>query len=64
MAHWTQQYIDEWLEATHDYPSRAMLLLACEVMQEQENRLEIMQGQLDGQLWQDKVVQDHSEDIY
>lgn len=64
MQHWTQQYSDEWLESVNDNPSKLMITLAQELCQDQEHRLEQIQGKLDGQLWQGKVAHNHSKNIY
>lgn len=64
MQHWTDPYLSEWLDAVNDYPSQVMIQLAVQLCQHQEHRLTQFQGQLDGQLWQGKVVNPPEENLY
>lgn len=49
-----QDYIQDWQAQASDYPSQALLQVACDLYQQQEDRLRQLEGQLDGSMWSPK----------
>ncbi len=49
-----QDYIQDWQVQAPDYPSQALLQVASDLYQQQEDRLRQLEGQLDGSMWSPK----------
>ena len=49
-----QDHIQDWQEQPSDYPSQALLQVASDLYQQQEDRLRQLEGQLDGSMWSPK----------
>ena len=49
-----QDYLQDWQEQAPDYPSQALLQVASDLYQQQEDRLRQLEGQLDGSMWSPK----------
>ena len=49
-----QDYVQDWQAQAPDYPSQALLQVACDLYQQQEDRLRQLEGQLDGSMWSPK----------
>lgn len=49
-----QDYIQDWQAQVSDYPSQALLQVASDLYQQQEDRLRQLEGQLDGSMWSPK----------
>lgn len=49
-----QDYIQDWQVQAPDYPSQALLQVAIDLYQQQEDRLRQLEGQLDGSMWSPK----------
>ena len=49
-----QDYIQDWQTQAPDYPSQALLQVASDLYQQQEDRLRQLEGQLDGSMWSRK----------
>ena len=49
-----QDYIQDWQVQAPDYPSQALLQVASDLYQQQEDRLRQLEGQLDGNMWSPK----------
>ena len=49
-----QDYIQDWQTQAPDYPSQALLQVASDLYQQQEDRLRQLEGQLDGSMWSPK----------
>ena len=49
-----QDYIQDWQVQAPDYPSQALLQVASDLYQQQEDRLRQLEGQLDGSIWSPK----------
>lgn len=49
-----QDYIQDWQAQAHDYPGQALLQVASDLYQQQEDRLRQLEGQLDGSMWSPK----------
>ena len=49
-----QDYIQDWQEQASDYPSQALLQVAGDLYQQQDDRLRQLEGQLDGSMWSPK----------
>ena len=49
-----QDYIQDWQVQASDYPSQALLQVASDLYQQQEDRLRQLEGQLDGSMWSPK----------
>ena len=49
-----QDYIQDWQAQAPDYPSQALLQVASDLYQQQEDRLRQLEGQLDGNMWSPK----------
>ncbi|WP_315600752.1 hypothetical protein [Abiotrophia defectiva] len=49
-----QDYVQDWQVQAPDYPSQALLQVACDLYQQQEDRLRQLEGQLDGSMWSPK----------
>lgn len=49
-----QDYIQDWQAHAPDYPSQALLQVASDLYQQQEDRLRQLEGQLDGSMWSPK----------
>ena len=50
----SQDYVQDWQVQAPDYPSQALLQVACDLYQQQEDRLRQLEGQLDGSMWSPK----------
>ena len=44
-------YHDDWVEKAADYPTKALLVAAMNLLREQEKRIENHKGKLDGASW-------------
>ena len=49
-----QDYVQDWQAQASAYPSQALLQVACDLYQQQEDRLRQLEGQLDGSMWSPK----------
>ena len=49
-----QDDVQDWQAQAPDYPSQALLQVACDLYQQQEDRLRQLEGQLDGSMWSPK----------
>ena len=49
-----QDYIQDWQGQAPDYPSQALLQVASDLYQQQEDRLRQLEGPLDGSMWSPK----------
>ena len=49
-----QDYVQDWQAKVPDYPSQALLQVASDLYQQQEDRLRQLEGQLDGSMWSPK----------
>lgn len=49
-----QDYVQDWQVQAPDYPSQALLQVASDLYQQQEDRLRQLEGQLDGSMWSPK----------
>lgn len=49
-----QDYTQDWQAQASDYPSQALLQVASDLYQQQEDRLRQLEGQLDGSMWSPK----------
>ena len=49
-----QDYVQDWQAQVPDYPSQALLQVAGDLYQQQDDRLRQLEGQLDGSMWSPK----------
>ena len=54
---WPNLSVSKWIDHADTYADQALLYVAQTLYHQQAKRLEIMQGQLDGQLWSRKQWQ-------
>lgn len=46
-----KKYHEEWVEQAKDYPTKALVVVAMELFEEQKERIENQKGKLDGMSW-------------
>lgn len=51
---WVQERLDHLIEASRDYRQKALFQETKRLFQEQYQRMEQMQGELDGRMWSPK----------
>ena len=49
-----QDYVQDWQAQAPHYPSQALLQVAGDLYQQQDDRLRQLEGQLDGSMWSPK----------
>lgn len=54
-----KKQVSKWIKDAKDYPTKALLTVSLNVLQEQEKRLEIQKGRLEGEIWSPKSWQNN-----
>ncbi|MBS4456920.1 hypothetical protein [Tuanshanicoccus lijuaniae] len=48
---WTEELIQTLSTVAQDYPTKALLEVLLELSQQQQERLELLEGEIDGKMW-------------
>lgn len=54
-----KEHVFKWIDQAKDYPTKAILLVSLRVFKEQEKRIEIQKGRLEGEIWSPRSWQNN-----
>ncbi|MBG9988778.1 hypothetical protein HZY88_07315 [Aerococcaceae bacterium DSM 111176] len=51
MTNWSKEYSEKWQQKAKNYPTKALLVVAQKLSEQQEARVEAQKLKLDGGIW-------------